>query len=73
MDRMQYLHTKGFVHRDVKPDNFLMGLGENSDILYVVDMGIAKRFIDSKTKQHIPYRNDKSLTGTARYASVHSH
>ena len=49
MERMEYLHSKGFVHRDVKPDNFLMGLGENSNVLHVVDMGISKRFIDTKT------------------------
>ena len=73
MERMEYLHSKGFVHRDVKPDNFLMGLGDNSNMLHVVDMGIGKRYIDAKTNEHIPYRNDKSLTGTARYASVHSH
>ena len=73
IDRMEYLHSKGFIHRDIKPDNFLMGLGDTSGILHVVDMGISKRFIDTKTKQHIPYRNDKSLTGTARYTSVHSH
>ena len=70
---MEHLHSKGFIHRDIKPDNFLMGLGDSSGILHVVDMGISKRFINTKTKQHIPYRNDKSLTGTARYTSVHSH
>ena len=73
MERMEYLHSKSFIHRDIKPENFLMGLGDNSKILHVVDMGIAKRYIHKTTNQHIPYRNDKSLTGTARYASVHSH
>ena len=73
MDRFKYMHSKNFLHRDVKPDNFLMGLGNKSDTLYVVDMGLAKRYYDPTTQKHLEYRNDKSLTGTARYASVHAH
>jgi serine/threonine protein kinase len=67
------MHSKFFIHRDIKPDNFLMGLGEKSSLLHVLDMGLAKRYIDVKTKKHIEFRNDKSLTGTARYASIQSH
>jgi len=50
-----------------------MGLKEKSNVVFVVDYGLAKRFYDPKTKTHISYRNDKSLTGTARYASIHAH
>ena len=71
--RFEYMHSKNFIHRDVKPDNFLMGLKEKSDILHIVDMGLAKKFYDQTTNKHIAYRDDKSLTGTARYASIHSH
>jgi len=67
------MHSKNFIHRDVKPDNFLMGLSDKSSILHVVDMGLAKRYFDPVTNKHITYRNDKSLTGTARYASIHAH
>lgn len=73
LERFQYIHSKTFIHRDIKPDNFLIGMKENSHIVYVVDYGLAKRYYDPKTKQHIAYRNDKSLTGTARYASIHAH
>ena len=67
------MHKKLFIHRDVKPDNFLMGLQDKSHVLHVVDMGLAKKYFDPVNKKHLAYRNDKSLTGTARYASVHAH
>lgn len=57
--RFEYMHEMCFVHRDVKPDNFLMGLMEKTSILHVVDMGLAKRFYDSSIGEHIPYRDDK--------------
>ncbi len=67
------MHRKLLIHRDIKPDNFLLGLGEQANTVYVIDFGLTKRYRDSKTGMHIPYRNNKSLTGTARYASVNTH
>jgi serine/threonine protein kinase len=57
----------------MKPDNFLIGIGKKSHLVYMIDFGLAKRFRDSKTGEHIPYRDNNSLTGTARYASANSH
>ena len=57
----------------MKPDNFLVGLGSRSTVIYIIDFGLAKYFKDSKTNQHIPPKAGKSLTGTARYASINTH
>lgn len=71
--RISYVHLKGFVHRDIKPDNFLMGTGKYCNMLYLIDFGLAKKFMDTRTKVHMQYRNDKNLTGTVRYASINAH
>ncbi|XP_019760178.1 casein kinase I isoform X1 [Dendroctonus ponderosae] len=71
--RIEYVHCKSFIHRDIKPDNFLMGIGRHCNKLFLIDFGLAKKYRDSRTRQHILYREDKNLTGTARYASINAH
>nr|WFL37650.1 casein kinase I isoform alpha [Dugesia japonica] len=73
LTRVEFIHSKNFIHRDIKPDNFLMGIGRHCNKLFVVDFGLSKKYKDTKTKAHIPYREDKNLTGTARYASINAH
>merc|ERR1712232_922830 len=73
VNRVEYVHAKNFIHRDIKPDNFLIGLGKKANQVHIIDFGLAKKYRDSKTQQHIPYRENKILTGTARYASVSTH
>eukprot|EP01017_Pseudomicrothorax_dubius_P033808 TRINITY_DN4561_c0_g2_i6.p1 TRINITY_DN4561_c0_g2~~TRINITY_DN4561_c0_g2_i6.p1 ORF type:complete len:364 (-),score=92.94 TRINITY_DN4561_c0_g2_i6:62-1153(-) len=72
ISRIEYVHSRQFLHRDIKPDNFLMGTGKKAYKVYVVDFGLAKRYI-GKDGKHIPYRENKNLTGTARYASINTH
>ena len=53
-----------------QPDNFLMGIGRYCNRVYVIDFGLAKKYYDVKTKQHIVYREDKNLTGLYNLLSI---
>ncbi|XP_058213639.1 casein kinase 1-like protein 1 isoform X1 [Rhododendron vialii] len=70
---VEFVHSKSFLHRDIKPDNFLMGLGRRAKQVYIIDFGLAKKYRDTKSHQHVPYRENKSLTGTPRYTSLNTH
>lgn len=48
------MHEMNFIHRDIKPDNFVVGLNEKSKIIHVIDLGLAKKFIKTKTGKHTP-------------------
>uniref|UniRef100_A0A5K3F632 non-specific serine/threonine protein kinase n=1 Tax=Mesocestoides corti TaxID=53468 RepID=A0A5K3F632_MESCO len=71
--RLEFIHARSFIHRDIKPDNFLMGIGKHCNKLFIIDFGLAKKYRDVRSHRHIPYKEHKALTGTARYASINAH
>ena len=72
LQRVQHMHDIGYINRDIKPGNLVMGIDNNSATLHLIDMGIAKRYVSESSGRHIPFRDDKQLVGTPCYASINS-
>jgi len=70
---MEYIHSKNYIHRDVKPENFLVECEDECSEIYAIDFGLAKMYRDPPKIKHIPYKSGKRLIGTARYASILTH
>jgi casein kinase 1 len=73
LGRIEFLHSKNILHRDIKSDNFVIGTGRFSNLIYAIDLGLSRKYKDAKTGQHIPFREGKPLLGTARYTSINTH
>ena len=73
LERIKHVHDNHYVHRDIKPENFLVGKGPTEQTIYIIDFGLAKRYRDEHTRIHIPLKENRNLTGTARYASCNAH
>ena len=71
LDRLEYIHSKYIIHRDIKADNFLIGL-KNKSIIYIIDFGLAKQYRSRKTGKHVKYTINKKWSGTSRFASANT-
>lgn len=56
ISRLEYVHSMSLIHRDIKPDNFVMGLGPRASQVYILDFGLSKKYRDPRTHIHIPYK-----------------
>lgn len=72
INTIKYIHNCGYIHRDIKPDNFVLGK-DNSNKLYCIDFGLAKRYLKKDLNEHIDFKDGNKFCGTARYASISAH
>ena len=73
LERLEYMHTMNYIHRDLKPENIMMGIDGKSNMLHLIDFGLARLVVDPDTGQHIPFCTGKNLLGTCRYVSINAH
>jgi len=71
INRIRVLHDNFLLHRDIKPDNFLFGLGEDTNKIYLIDLGLCKRY--NFNGKHIIQKNIKSLIGSPNFVSINIH
>ena len=71
--RLNYIHDCGIIHRDLKPENFIVSTNAREGIIYLIDFGLSKKFINPKTKEHIPFKTNRPIMGTAKYTSLNTH
>ncbi|KAJ7595969.1 kinase-like domain-containing protein [Mycena floridula] len=74
LTRIQYIHAHSLVHRDIKPANFVMGTGKSAHLVNIIDFGLAKKWRDTRTSGHIPYKQDEFHgVGTSLFAAIPTH
>ena len=70
LDRLEYIHSKNIVHKDIKPTNFCIGK-KDPNLVYIIDFGMSKKYRSSRTGKHIKFKKNKTASGTLNYMSIH--
>ena len=73
IERLKLIHKEGIIHRDLKPENLLVTKNIRNCLIYLIDYGLSKKYKDIKNDIHIPFKNDRQITGTIRYVSINTH
>ena len=68
---IEELHKHGYIHRDIKPDNFILGKGERSETVLIIDFGLATKYLN-EDGTHISYKEGHGFSGTSRYSSINA-
>ncbi len=70
LERLEYIHSKNFIHRDIKPHNFLVS-PKNEGLIYIIDFGLTKKF-RSDRGNHVKFSVTKHIVGTPRFCSINA-
>ena len=69
IDRLEYIHSKFVIHRDIKPHNLVIGRSD-PQVIYLIDFGLSRKYRSSRTGKHIQYKNIKLCYGSLLYLSI---
>ena len=71
LDRIEYVHSKNIVHKDIKPNNFIFGR-KDPKLIYIIDFGMSRKYRSSRTGKHIKFQKVTKINGTMRYISIYA-
>ena len=71
IERLETLHNHYLIHRDIKPDNFMINITDRTNKIFLIDFGFCKRY--NHDGKHIDFKTNNSLIGTANFVSINVH